>query len=241
MNDEILRITEEDLQAASNLDLMGTNVPNLSDSSLAGWNPELQPRPSKEAVDVILCIDTSGSMAANDYNPNRLEAAKEAACMFTRRKVMQNYNDRVGILGFGGSATLIHPLDSDLDKVAAAISSLSITHTGTMAGLALQAAQKELLRHNGKKRAIVLLSDGGDQYDSSNPVQAASSQKGIKIFTIGIGTVKGADVAIPAVGTRRVVLNEDLLRQVAKAGGGEYLYAPDVAVLQRIYLKLADY
>jgi len=242
---EVIQITEDDMKKAQeqgvvvvrDLDLVGQTDSTTKPGS--NWTPNTT-LVSKEAVDVMLLIDTSGSMGANDYKPNRLAAAIEAAQMFTQRKVTQNYNDRVGVIGFGGGASLAHPLDSDLDKVAASIAKLSITHSGTMIGTALHAAQNELARHKGKKRAIVLLSDGGDDYDTSQPVKVAASLGGIKVFTIGIGTEAGGMAKLPH-GQQKVYLNAQLLRQIAAATGGKYLYAPDVPQLQKIYLELADY
>lgn len=230
----IIRITPEDITNSE-----PTSPP--SELSSFDWSQLDSVSVGKEPVDVMLVIDTSGSMGATDYAPNRLEAAKEAARLFTRRKVIRNYHDRVGVIGFGGNAILFHRLDSDLEKVGKAIDRLQITHSGTMIGTALKTAATELQRAKGaSKQAIILLSDGGDEYDTSRPVEVARSLSGIKIFTIGMGTVKGGMAKLPH-GKQKVFLNEKLLKEIAKAGGGEYLYAPDVFALQRIYRKLADY
>lgn len=248
-NDDIIRITDDDLAAVpeekvitiSELDLIGqTSTVSMATKPSIQWTPPAYQAPTKAAVDIMLLIDTSGSMGADDYPPNRLAAAKKAAKMFTKRKVTQNYNDRVGVIGFGGSATVFHPLDSKLEKVAISIDRLKITHSGTMVGRALQAALKELNQSKRQRRAIVLLSDGGDEYDTSNPVKVAQNMNGIKIFTIGMGTLKGGMAKLPH-GRQKVFLNEKILKKTAKASGGEYLYAPDVPELQKIYLKLADY
>ncbi len=236
VNNEVITITEKDLEESSELNLM--TPPSNENSLLSNWKPGEQPIAGKQSVDIILCLDTSGSMDAADYPPTRLDAAKEAALMFTKRKVTQNYNDRVGVIGFGGTATVIHPLDENFDAVAASVSKLSITHTSTSLGIALQTAFQELSRFNSPHRAVVLLSDGGDEFDNSNPEKVVGSQKGIKVFTIGMGTIKGAHVKFLG---KSVSLNEDVLRRIAKVSGGEYLYAPNVTDLQRIYLKLADY
>jgi len=244
-------ISDEELQAVEEsampevisidlTDLIGqTETVGPGPKGSINWTPGA--RPSKQPVDIVLCIDTSGSMAATDYRPDRLQAAKDAAKLFATRKVTQNYNDRVGVIGFGGSARVVHPLDSRLEKVAAAIDQLTITHSGTMIGRALQQAHQELGRYNSQRRAIVLLSDGGDQYDRSQPLKVAQNLKGVKVFTIGMGTTKGSMVKIPAIGTVRVTLNEQLLKQIAQATGGKYMLAPDVPQLQEIYLGLADY
>lgn len=228
MSDEIrIQITKEDIEAAGSAER----------EAMPWLDPDAQTT-SKAPVDIVLLIDTSGSMEVTDYPPSRLAAAKEAARMFTRRKVVQNYKDRVAVIGFGGSAQVVHALSSDLDKVAVTIDRLAITHTGTMIGAALRLAQQELQRAGGKRQAIVLLSDGGDEFDSSRPLEIVKGFQGIKVFAIGIGTPKGGHMSFM---NKTVRLNEDLLRAIAKATGGEYLYAPDVVRLQQIYTQLADY
>jgi Ca-activated chloride channel family protein len=240
--EDVIHITDEEIEATPPQPQKQQEVIVINETDLIGQSDYMMgPKPaSKQSVDIILLIDTSGSMGADDYPPNRLAAAKEAAKMFTKRKVVQNYNDRVGVIGFGGSAKVVHPLDPNLDKVAVSVDKLKMTHSGSMIGTALQAALRELNRYKSKRRAVVLLSDGADKYDSSNPVKVASNMQGIKVFTIGIGTVKGGMAVLPH-GKQKVYLNEKVLRQIAEATGGEYLYAPDVPELQQIYLRLADY
>lgn len=242
-DDNVIRITESDIDKIEQQNPTAFTVQNavLAGKPTSDALGDFSFAPSsKESVDLILVIDTSGSMGAADYPPNRLTAAKEAAKEFTHRKVVQGYNDRVGIVSFGGSPRVVHPLNADLDKVAKAIDSIKITHSGTMIGRALAVARKELDRSSSPRKAIILLSDGGDAYDTSQPVQVAQSCKGIKIFTVGIGTLEGGKVQLPH-GTQQVHLNEKLLRQVAQVSGGEYVYAQDVNALRGIYLKLADY
>lgn len=249
-DDEIIEISEKDLVEVdesiieiSETDLIRTSGGVANDAKpfdLKSWNPQTDAQPGRESIDIVLLIDTSGSMGAIDYKPNRLMAAKEAAKMFTTRKVTQNYKDRVAVIGFGGRPTVIQSLDSDLGKAAAAIGRLQITHSGTMIGHALQAAKQELQSHQTKRQAVVLLSDGGDEYDSSKPVQVIAGMKDIVVFAIGMGTLKGGMASLPH-GSQRVCLNEKLLRQIAEVGGGDYVYAPDVSQLQHIYLQLADY
>ncbi len=236
MEDDIIRISMEDLEKFEK-DVSGSGN---SETNLSDWDPRKTTPNVKQPVDIILCIDTSGSMEATDYPPSRMVAAKQAALMFTNRKILQNYHDRVGVIGFGGQAAIYHPLDNKLDQVASAINQLQITHSGTMIGTALSLAHKELLKVKTKRGAIVLLSDGGDEYDTSNPVQTVSQFNSIKVFTVGLGTVKGADVSLP-IGVVRVRLNETILKKIAKTTRGEYLHAPDIQELQKIYLRLADY
>ncbi len=243
-----IRITEEEIMKEPENDLVSIKTTDLIENiDLAKqtpkpvkWDPPSPAAPQKEAIDLAVLIDTSGSMSATDYEPNRLDAAKQAAEMFTMRKIMQNYNDRVAVIGFGGSPSVAHSLDNNLEKVALSIKSLSLTHTGTLLGPAILAAAQELSRFESKRRAIVLLSDGADEYDNSDPIKVAGRLKDIKIFTIGIGTLKGGLALLPH-GKQQVFLNQERLQEIAKITGGEYLYAPDVLKLQSIYVNLADY
>lgn len=251
-NGSFISISDEDLETphghkheleviVRETDLVGQpDATSMAGKPGVHWTPAERQSASKEQADVILLIDTSGSMGADDYTPSRLQAAKDAAKLFTRRKVTQNYNDRVGVIGFGGTPKVYHPLDNDLDKVATSIDRLKITHTGTMIGRALRRAHKELERYGGERQAIVLLSDGGDEYDTSEPVAVARKLGAVKVFTVGIGTVKGGTAKLPH-GRQKVRLNEEVLKRVAKATGGRYLYAPDVPQLQQVYADLADY
>lgn len=240
-----IEITEADLQPVdSKKEWLVIDESDLVPSTGGGQSTfewaKGPPQATKAAVDIVLLVDTSGSMNAADYKPNRLEAAKAAARLFTRRKVLQGYQDRVALIGFGGSASLLCPLTADMDQVTQAIDSLRITHSGTMIGIALKAAYDELAKQKSPRQGIVLLSDGGDEYDTSNPVTVASRSKGVKLFTIGMGTTKGGMAQLPH-GKQLVHLNEKLLKQLAKVAGGSYLYAPDVQQLQQAYLSLADY
>ena len=236
---KFISITEDDIIEAGKKNHVDQNS-RSSYSRLNSWNPYPPLHHNKTPLDIILCIDTSGSMEAEDYPPTRLNAAKDAAINFSKRKVIQGYKDRVGIIGFGGNPTLFHPLDDNLEKVSTSIKKLAITHSGTMVGEAIKLAKLELDNKGKYKRAIILLSDGGDSYDTSDPVSAARTIPDIKIFTIGIGTLKGGKVSLPT-GVQKVHLNEKILKQIAMVSRGEYLYAPDIFKLIDIYKKLADY
>lgn len=251
MNDDngVIHIEEQDLsheQSQQKIDFVIeesdlVNLPNTPPVEKGLWGDwEKTTTVAKESVDIFLLIDTSGSMEADDFKPNRMEAAKQAAKLFCTHKVMRNYNDRVGVIGFGGSANLVHPLDSDLDSVEKSLIGLKITHSGTLIGTALQAAATQLAKSTTRKKAIVLLSDGADTFDSSDPVKVASALQGIVIFTIGMGTKAGAMVNLPT-GKQQVVLNEAILKQIAKVTRGDYILATDIPTLQGIYQKLADY
>jgi len=241
---DTIRITHEDLQKPlPEKPEGGKSAIVLTEGDLKKVAP---PKPSeqlspKAAVDVMLVIDSSGSMEATDFEPNRFEAAKWAARAFVQRKVVKRYNDRVGVMTFGGSATPVIAPISDLVAVDKALQGLyEITHTGTALGTALEAAAEELQRAGGRRRAIILLSDG-DHWAGSDPVPVAKGLKNIKVFTIGLGTVKGAVVNLPGLGRQTVRLNEKILQDIAHATGAAYYHAPGMEQLMEIYRNLADF
>jgi len=242
--EEIILITDEDLESIpepQKKPLAESELIVIDEAELESVPEYPDVQAMKASVDIILLMDISGSMGANDYQPNRLEAAKKAAQEFARRKIIKRYKDRVGVIVFGGSPNTVQPLTTDITQVQKAVSNIkNLTHTGTYLGPAIQDAVKELETAGGKKRAIVLLSDGADEYDKSNPVGVAQNLQNIKIFTIGIGTPKGGIANLPH-GQQKVVLNEEVLKRIAKVTGGKYYYAPGVEELKEIYTALADF
>ena len=193
---------------------------------------------SKIPIDIMLVIDSSGSMEATDYSPTRFDAAKEASSFFTTTKIIKGHQDRVGIITFGGDAVVQLSLTNDLRKVKEVILSLhEITHTSTAIGTALLRAADELTQEEpGRKKAIVLLTDG-ESFVGEDPAEVAQklSEEEIPVFAIGIGTEKGQELAVGPVS-----LDEDTLKHIAKITHGEYFYAPDVPDLKRIYQTLAN-
>ncbi|UCH92834.1 MAG: VWA domain-containing protein [Candidatus Aminicenantes bacterium] len=222
---------------------MGTYKFEMTEKDLEELSKEEEWR-EKKPIDVVVCLDSSGSMEATDFTPNRFEAAKKAALAFTTRKIMENYKDRVALLTFGGLPKTHLHLTDDLDKMSAAIKkfgSHTITHNSTAIGSAIEEAGK-ILQKEGKKenmKAIIVLTDGDNQV-GIDPIKAISKLKDIPVYTIGLGTPKGIAMDIPGVGNVVVRLNEDLLKKIAKQSGGKYYHAPEVAQLIGIFEDLAD-
>lgn len=222
---------------------MGMYKFEMSEEDLEVLKKEEQWR-EKKPIDVVVCLDSSGSMEATDFSPNRFEAAKKAAMAFTTRKIMENYNDHVGLVTFGGFPKVHLHMTGDLDEVADAIRKFgkhTITHHSTAIGSVIQEAVK-ILEKEGRKetvKAIILLSDG-DNYAGVDPMSVVSKLKNMPVYTIGLGTPKGISMDIPGVGNVVVRLNEDLLKRIAKQSGGKYYHAPEVAQLIGIFEDLAD-
>lgn len=182
---------------------------------------------------VVLCIDTSGSMASTDVAPTRSEASREAALAF-----INGVPDgtRIGLVAFSAAAFPLGPLSADRDIARDALSRLPEPNGGTAIGDALAAAAH--LLPPGGRRAIVLVTDGVNNA-GSDPLTIASEigAQGISIFTIGIGT-NGSGELIPGT-DENAELDEDALRSIAASGNGTYARVGDAAALQERLGSLA--
>lgn len=203
--------------------------------------------PPTEGVDIILCIDTSTSMAALDFSPyDRLSAAKEAANTFIRNR----RNDRIGIVVFGGSAVLTCPLTWDYQSVLEFLDNITIDMTqsqGTAIGDAIMTSINHLKDSQAKSKVIVLLTDGRSNTGIiTDPVIAAktASTYDIKIYTIGTASKGRSQIPVndPVFGKTLGYIEEDLdeatLMAIADATGGEFYRAKNYLELQKIYSKI---
>lgn len=189
----------------------------------------------ERGLDIVVAVDTSKSMLAEDIAPDRLERAKLAAL-----ELMQDAkSDRLGLVAFAGQAFLECPLtvdDTAFEQSVQALDVNSVSEGGTAIGNAINAALTAF-KETGHDRALVLLTDGEDNVNEAAALEAAKEggKAGMKIFTVGIGTTEGALIRITdANGNSDYVrdsqgnvvkthLNETLLRQIAGASGGFYL------------------
>ncbi len=205
----------------------------------------------KEAATVILTIDTSASMATRDIRPSRIEAAKEAARAFVMR---QDPMPRIGIVAFSQSASVVQAPTLDRQAVLSAINRLTVdTTTAIGSGIltsvdaitrdnapSLLAAAPPLQPAPGERAVatIVLLTDGQNVVGPS-PIDAAqaAAQRGVRIFTIGIGVPK--DQASPGSSPLSDELDENTLIRIAQITGAKYFRASDEAALADIYQNLA--
>jgi Ca-activated chloride channel family protein len=219
--------------------------------------------PSQEGT-VILAIDVSGSMTASDYPPNRLEAAKAAAKAFVER---QGEQLRIGLVAFGGEALVAQEPTKEHERVLAAIERLrpqraTAIGRGILVSLdaILEGTEEELpsARYLDPRGApplesaapaapggravpatIILLSDGqNNQYPAPLDIVGEAVSRGIRVYTVGIGTVEGTVVRFGGRSTR-VRLDEDTLRRIAELTEAEYFHASDEAELSRVYENLA--
>lgn len=193
----------------------------------------------RAGADVMLVVDISGSMAANDLQPTRLGAATAAAQKFIDTLPA---GARVGVVSFSQTASVVAPLSSDRTIAESALNSLT-PNGGTAIGDGLSAALSQLEQRPADSQGerapgmVVLLSDGESNFGQSPATVAArAKQDGIQVDTVGIGQ-RGT----PAYVDRQPVgLDEATLKNVANSTGGQYFYAPDAGQLARIYTQLGS-
>ena len=178
-----------------------------------------------------MALDVSNSMLAQDYSPNRLERAKLAISRLTDRL----QEDRIGLVIFAGTSFVQLPVTTDYVSAKMFLGSIdtgSIPVQGTAIGDAIRLSIKSFSAQSEKSRVIIVISDGENHED--DPVAAAkqAAEVGIKVYTIGVGSAEGQPISVNGellkdkdgniVVTR---LDEETLRNVAKAGGGAYIHA----------------
>jgi len=184
--------------------------------------------------DIVLAIDVSGSMRATDFIPNRLEAAKSAALVFASEL---KRGDRLGVVTFSGVSYVAAPLSNDLDEVKRRIAEITFgREDGTAIGDGLISAASMLAGSQGRKRVVVLLSDGENNRGVA-PRDAALYAKrlGIRVYTVGIGSPAGV---IPGT-LQPVGLDEETLKEIAQLTGGEYHFASSSDALRDVYREIA--
>jgi len=193
----------------------------------------------RRGVDIILAIDVSKSMLAPDIKPTRIEKAKGELA----RLVNMLSGNRIGIIAFAGKPFLQCPITLDTGAVRLFLDSINtdmIPIPGTAIGEAIQLAAKSFLSGEKQYKALILLTDGEDHESNPTDYISLAKREGIRIYTIGFGTVRG-DLIPEKDGSGSVVsykkdkkgetimtrLNEDALRELALKTGGEYYGASD--------------
>ena len=182
-------------------------------------------------VEIMIALDVSNSMLAQDYSPNRLERAKLAIS----RLVDKLAGDRIGLVIFAGESFVQLPITTDYVSAKAFLKSVnpgSIPIQGTATADALMTCARSFSTQSEKSRAIILISDGEDHEGNVLETAESIAQEGIKIYCIGVGSTKGEPIPLDGdmlrdkdgniVVTR---LDESTLKEIASAGGGEYVRA----------------
>lgn len=196
-----------------------------------------------EGIDIMLVNDVSGSMLAEDFKPNRLEAAKSVADQFISKRP----NDRIGLVAFSGSAFTQCPLTADhsvLKKLLADIKN-GIVRDGTAIGDAVGIAVDRLRYSKAESKVIILLTDGINNSGFVDPRNAASMAKqyGIRLYSVGVGSYGEAPYPVKTImGTSysyvEANLDEELLKEMAETTGGKYFRATDNQSLESVYQEI---
>jgi Ca-activated chloride channel family protein len=204
---------------------------------------DIETKRKVEGIDIVLCMDMSTSMLAEDLKPNRVEAAKQVAQEFARGRT----SDRIGIVPFQAVSWTQCPLTTDYSVVISLLGDLrtGMVEDGTAIGMALATSLNRLRESEAKSKVIILLTDGQNNRGELDPVTAAQAAQalGIRIYTIGVGTRGFAPYPIETVFGKRyqnvpVTIDEDMMKQIAELTGGKYYRATDEKVLRQIYREI---
>jgi Ca-activated chloride channel family protein len=197
-----------------------------------------------EGIDIVLCLDISGSMLAEDFKPNRLEASKKVAMNFMKGRP----NDRVGLVIFSAESFTQCPLTTDHSILLNLFQDVKtgMLEDGTAIGLGLATSVQRLKDSEAVSKVVILLTDGDNNSGSIAPITAAEIAKefGVRVYTIGVGTRGSAPFPFTDPFGRTVYqdvevrINEALLKEMAEMTEGEYFRATDNAALEAVYAEI---
>jgi len=196
-----------------------------------------------DGVDIVMCIDVSGSMTAQDFTPNRMEAAKKVAGDFLEKRV----TDRIGVVIFSGESFTLCPLTTDKPVLRSSIENIrnGLLEDGTSIGDGLATSVDRLRNSKSKSKVVILLTDGENNGGLIGPANAKEIAKafGIKVYTIGVGTDGYAPFPVKTpmgvvMQQQKVTIDEKLLTEIANETGGKYFRAKDNEGLENIYAAI---
>ncbi len=195
---------------------------------------------SVSVVDILLVLDISSSMLADDFTPNRLEAVKNTAINFIEKRK----EDRIGILVFAGESFIQCPLTIDKTVLKSLIKEIRVVskeYDGTAIGMAIANGTNRFRNSDVESKIMILLSDGSNNSGEIDPITAAelAQQYDIKIYTIGAGTDKSY-TRIPGRGYIVNEIDEKTLREISRVTGGKYFRATNIKALELIYDEISE-
>jgi Ca-activated chloride channel family protein len=188
----------------------------------------------REGVDVVFALDVSKSMLAEDIAPNRLEKSKQLVTQIINSLA----GDRIGVIGYAGSAFPQVPITTDFSSAKLFLSGMNtdmVSSQGTAINEAIRMAETYFDDEEQTNRVLFIVSDGEDHEGSVSEIASEANEMGIRIFTIGVGTVQGGPIPIKRNGVlqsykrdqnnEQVItrLGEETLKGIAEAADGEYL------------------
>ncbi len=190
----------------------------------------------RKGIEIIIALDVSNSMLAQDIQPNRLEKAKQSISKLVERLV----NDRIGLIVFAGQAYTQIPITNDYASAKMFLSSIStgiVPVQGTAIGSAINLAMSSFTPQEDMSRVLIIITDGENHEDDAVALAREAAEKGIKTYTIGVGLAKGSPVPMSGGSGQQDFLkdkdgnivisklNEQMLEQIATEGGGKYIRA----------------
>ncbi|HUC82757.1 MAG TPA: VWA domain-containing protein [Flavisolibacter sp.] len=200
----------------------------------------VQNRNKGEGIDIVLCLDVSGSMLSEDFKPNRLEVAKEVASDFVKSRPV----DRIALIIFSGESYTLSPLTTNHDVILQQIKSLRsgmLAH-GTLIGEGLAKSVERLSSVGSKSKVVILMTDGKEEAPSTriiDPLTALqiAKVKGVKVYTVGMAGTPDEQIGQANV-TFSSNLDDALLQRIARETGGAYFRARDKEGLQIVYSQI---
>lgn len=196
-----------------------------------------------EGIDIVVCMDVSGSMLSRDFQPNRLAVAREMAAEFIRNRPI----DRISLVIFAGESYTMSPLTTDKNTLLRQVTTLQsgLLEDGTLIGEGLATAVERLSESKAKSKVIILLTDGKEEMTEDriiDPLTALEIAKtrGIKVYTIGMAQEGYTPVQekTKSVSKTKETIDELLLKRIASETGGEYFRARDKKGLKEIYERI---
>lgn len=196
-----------------------------------------------QGIDIVLALDVSGSMLAQDLQPNRIEAAKKVASEF----VTDRKNDKIGLVIFAGESFTQCPLTTDHKVLLNLLKDVNfgMIEDGTAIGLGLANSVNRLKDSPSKSKVVILLTDGTNNRGQIAPLTAADLAKsyGIRVYTIGIGTKGMAPTPVQTpfgmrIQNMPVDIDEKTLTEIASLTGGQYFRAVDTEGLREVYREI---
>ena len=196
----------------------------------------------RQGIETVICMDISNSMRARDVSPDRLQRAK----MMIENMVERFTDDKIGLIVFAGDAFVQLPITSDYVSAKMFLSSIDpsmIQNQGTDIATAINMASSSFTQEEGIGKAIIVITDGEDHEGGAVEAAREAHESGKNVYVLGIGSANGAPVPDPATNgymtdnkgeTVMTRLNEQMCREVAKAGGGAYIHVDNNSSAQRL-------
>ncbi len=204
-------------------------------------NSKVNETVNNEGLDIVMSLDISGSMLAQDFKPNRIESAKKVASDF----ILNRPTDRIGLVIFSGESFTQCPLTTDQNVLLEQVKNIrsGLLEDGTAIGMGLATAVERLRNSKAKTKIIILMTDGVNNSGLIDPITALEIAKAykIRVYTIGIGSTGNAPYPVQdQFGNTRmqqmpVQIDEALMQKISKETGGKYFRATNNNSLEKVY------